>query len=157
MENYTAYQGIYSSTAATVQIKKSNEDINIPKYQHNGDAGFDFESSEDVIIAPNETKLIGTGLFMKIPFGFELQIRPRSGLSLKTKLRVANSPGTIDSTYTGEIKIIMDNIGKQNEFIKKGDRIAQGVLSTVKQAIFVEVEELEKTDRGVGGFGSTGV
>lgn len=138
-----------------VKIKTING-ANVPKYETAGAAGFDLASTEMSIIAPGETVLIGTGLFMEIPEGYELQIRPRSGMSVKTKLRVANSPGTIDSDYRGEIKIILTNHGTDYRTINVGDRIAQGVLAPVYQARFVKVELMSETERGDGGFGSTG-
>ena len=140
-----------------VKIKKLSENAIIPQYQTNGAAGFDFHAIEDMEIDPRKTVLVKTGLSMEIPEGYELQVRPRSGMSLKTKMRVANSPGTIDSDYRGEICIIMENIGLLGSLpfqIKKGDRIAQGVLCPVYQAVFIE-DELNETERGEGGFGST--
>ena len=140
-----------------VKIKKLSENAIIPQYQTNGAAGFDFHAIEDMEIDPRKTALVKTGLSMEIPEGYELQVRPRSGMSLKTKMRVANSPGTIDSDYRGEICIIMENIGLLGSLpfqIKKGDRIAQGVLCPVYQAVFIE-DELNETERGEGGFGST--
>lgn len=107
-------------------------------------------------IQPNETKLIRTGLAMEIPLGYELQLRPRSGLSLETKLRIANSPATIDSDFRGEIKIIVENIGDEPITITHHDRIAQGVLKEVLQANFIEVDSLGDTKRGEGGFGHSG-
>lgn len=106
---------------------------------------------------PGETVLVGTGLSFEIPLGFELQVRPRSGMSLKTKLRVSNSPGTIDSDYRGEVKIIIDNIGHSPYTVEIGDRIAQGVIAQAFQTVFEEVTELTDTERGAGGFGSSGV
>lgn len=105
---------------------------------------------------PNEIKTVRTGLSMEIPEGYELQIRPRSGLSLTTKLRIANTPGTIDADYRGEILIIVENIGTEPIVINHHDRIAQGVLNKVPQANFIIAEELSDTERGDGGFGHTG-
>ena len=141
-----------------VKIKKLHQDAVIPQYQTKGAAGFDFHAIEDMEISPRQTVLVKTGLSMEIPEGYELQVRPRSGMSLKTKIRVANAPGTVDSDYRGEICIIMENIGMLASFpyqIKKGDRIAQGVICPVYQAAFIE-EELSETERGEGGFGSSG-
>jgi dUTP pyrophosphatase len=140
-----------------VSFKKLSPDAVTPTYQTKGAAGFDFHAIEDMEIEPRKTVLVRTGLSVQIPEGFELQVRPRSGMSLKTKIRVANSPGTIDSDYRGEICIIMENIGMLSSFpyeIKKGDRIAQGVICPVYQATFIE-DELSDTERGEGGFGST--
>lgn len=127
----------------------------VPKYATKGSAGFDFHSLNNYTIAPNETVLIKTGLAMGIPTGYEIQVRPRSGLSLKTKLRICNSPGTIDSDYFMEIGIIIENTGNEYININEGDRIAQGVLCPVFQANFKVVNKLKETSR-LGGFGSTG-
>lgn len=140
-----------------IKVKKLYESVVLPEYKTSGAAAFDFESMIDIIINPNETKIIPTGLAFEIPDGYELQVRPRSGLSAKTKLRVSNSPGTIDSDYRGEVCIILDNISSQDSYtINKGERIAQGVISKVEKITFEEVENLSETERGEGGFGSTG-
>ena len=132
----------------------------LPKYETNGAAGMDVSSKGDVTILPGETKLVPTGLFVQIPDGYEIQVRPRSGLSLKTALRVANAPGTIDSDYRGEICVIMQNTSYSVEaYIKTGDRIAQLVIKEVPQISWFEVYDknaLSATVRGDGGFGSTG-
>jgi dUTP pyrophosphatase len=152
-----------------VKIKKLHPDAIIPKYATPGAAGFDLVAIEDVAIEPSTTVLIKTGLSFEIPEGYELQIRPRSGTSLRTPLRVANSPGTVDADYRGEVCVIMSNIQVHPsysaglygvslaQYINKGDRIAQGVICPIIQGSFVEVEELNNTQRGAGGFGSTGV
>ena len=141
-----------------VKVKRLHPDAVIPKYATPGAAGFDLVAVEDVFIAPRETKLVPTGIAVEIPWGYEMQIRPRSGFSLKTPLRIANAPGTVDSDFRGEVKIIATNTSENKGFyIKKGDRIAQGVIAPVMRAIFEEVDELSETDRGLGGFGSTGV
>jgi dUTP pyrophosphatase len=140
-----------------VKIKKTSVNAKTPLYATSGAAGFDFQALDQIIILPQQTVIIKTGLCMEIPEGYELQIRPRSGTSYKTSLRIANSPGTIDSDFRGEIGIIVTNIDTQNSFtINEGDRIAQGVLSEVIQANFEEVEFLSETQRGQNGFGSTG-
>jgi dUTP pyrophosphatase len=140
-----------------IKLKKLHKDAIIPKYQHTTDAGFDLHTIEAFTLQPSEIRLIPTGLAMAIPEGYELQIRPRSGISLKTKLRVANSPGTVDASYRGEIMVIMENIDSVfPAHITKGDRIAQGILNKINQAVFEEVDDLDETDRGSGGFGSTG-
>jgi len=142
-----------------VKIKKLHPDAIIPTYGSKYAAGFDFYALEDIIIRPGETDLIKTGIAMAIPEGYEIQVRPRSGMSLKTSFRVANAPGTIDSDYRGECCVIGHNLadGKlRNISIKKGDRIAQGVLGKIPQANFQVVEDLDDTERGQGGFGSTG-
>ena len=137
-------------------IKKLSPLAEIPNYQTEEASGFDLHSIEDIILKPNERKLIGTGLAFEIPKGYEIQIRPRSGLAYKHGISVLNSPGTIDSDYRGEIKVLLINHSDTDFEIKIGERIAQGVIQEVIQAKFEEVEELNKTARGAGGFGSTG-
>ncbi len=139
-----------------IKIKKLNKKAIIPAYQTKEAAGFDLHSIEDVVINPGERKLIGTGLAFEIEFGYEVQIRPRSGLAYKHGITVLNTPGTIDSDYRGEIKVLLINHGSEPFEIKKGERIAQAVIAPVIQAEIVEVEELSDTERGSGGFGSTG-
>ena len=140
-----------------ISVVKLHEDAVIPTYGTSGAAGFDFYSVSDVTVEAGQTAIIKTGLAMAICEGFEIQVRPRSGMSAKTKIRVANSPGTIDSDYRGEIGIIVDNTGTEAYEIHVGDRIAQGVLSIVPQASFVSVNSLDETERGAGGYGSTGI
>lgn len=139
-----------------VQIKKTHPDAIIPKYQTKGAAGVDLHSVEYVLILPGDTKLIDTGLTIELPENIELQIRPRSGLSFQTGLRVANAPGTVDPDFRGIIKIILNNTGVLPFEVKKGDRIAQGVFAPFVQVEFNEVEDLNETERGQKGFGSTG-
>jgi len=139
-----------------LKVKKLNKLAEIPQYQTQEAAGFDLHSVEDVVIAPNERKLIGTGLSFEIPKGYEIQIRPRSGLAYKHGITVLNSPGTIDSDYRGEIKVLLINHSNESFEIKVGERIAQAVIQEVIQATFEEVEELNDTARGNKGFGSTG-
>lgn len=148
---------------AEVPVGIYNESgLEYPRYAIEGDSGMDIRSSRDLMLAPGATELIPTGLYFDIPKGYELQVRPRSGQSLKTKFRVANSPGTIDSNYTGELKIIADNIGEHEHYIRTGDRICQIVLQQVpvmKLVAYTSKEELLKakeTLRGSAGFGSTG-
>ncbi|MDQ0154945.1 dUTP diphosphatase [Robertmurraya andreesenii] len=165
-----------------VKIKRLHPEAVIPKYAHDYDAGFDLVATEDVIVEPGETVKVPTGLAFEIPQGYELQIRPRSGVTLKTKLRV--QLGTVDAGYRGEVGVIVDNIAsdpfgnfdhypngidrnpierQEQEYeydayiIRKGDRIAQAVIKRVEQAQFIEVDELSETARGDGGFGSSGV
>ena len=136
-------------------INKSKN--NLPFYATEGSAGMDVYSNEELALEPLSTTIVKTGLFVKIPEGYEIQVRPRSGLSAKSKLRIANSPGTIDSDYLGEIGIIIDNISDIYHYsIKKGERLAQLVLKKVEQIEWEEVEEFsEITERNTGGFGST--
>lgn len=147
---------ILKQTNPVVKIKLLHEKAEIPEYATEGSSGFDFKTLESYKVLAGETILVRTGIAMEIPFGWELQIRPRSGLSLNTKLRIPNSPATIDSDYRDEIKIIIHNSGKYPEIIKENTRIAQGVLCKVPKAIFELVENLSKTSR-IGGFGSTGM
>ena len=145
---------------AFVNVRVYNEtDMALPRYETTGAAGMDVFAKQDVHIMPNSTTLVPTGLFVAIPDGYEIQVRPRSGLSLKTALRVANAPGTVDSDYRGEICVIMWNTGQVGLTVKQGDRIGQLVLCEVPQILWEPVsskEGLGSTDRGVGGFGSTG-
>lgn len=140
-----------------IKVLKSNGNAMIPEYKTDGSAGFDLRTTETMLLAPKETYIFKTGLAFEIPEGYEMQIRPRSGLSAKTKLRVANSPGTIDSDYRGEVGIIIDNTGIEPITILAGERIAQGLIKETIKANFIEVDNLENTDRGEGGFGSTGI
>ena len=131
----------------------------LPKYETLGAAGMDVRANEAVCIRPGEVKLIPTGIFVAIPQGFEIQVRPRSGLSLKTKFRVANAPGTIDSDYRGELCIIAENTGETEISFPLGERVSQIVLAHVPQIVWDAVmskDDLGKTVRGEGGFGSTG-
>lgn len=169
-----------------MNVKRLHENAILPKYAHVTDSGFDLCAVEDAIIEPGETALIKTGLAFDIPKGYEIQVRPRSGVTLKTKLRVQF--GTIDSGYRGEVGVIVDNINTRNlvgdnylidirdnlvniwdwfdtwsDFekgsyvIRKGDRIAQGVIAPVGYPVFEEVDNLTESDRGENGYGSTGV
>ena len=139
-----------------LKIKKIHSDAVIPSYVHEGDAGFDLVSVEDYVLRPGERRAIGTGLQVEIPEGYEMQIRPRSGLAFKQGVTVLNSPGTIDVGYRGEIKVILVNHSDGNYEVKKGERIAQGVINELPKVTIVEVSELSETARGEGGFGSTG-
>ena len=139
-----------------LKIKKLNPEAIIPAYQTELSAGFDLHSIEDYIIKPMERKLIKTGLAFEIEPGYEVQIRPRSGLAFKHGITVLNSPGTIDADYRGEIMVLLINLGSEEFEIKKGERIAQAVIAPVVQAEFEEVDSLSETKRGKGGFGSTG-
>lgn len=140
-----------------VKFKKINPDAVLPFYTTEGSAGFDLSSVENVVVGPKETKVVKTGLVCELPSGYELQIRPRSGLSLKTPLRIANTPGTVDSDYRGEIGIIVWNTGDDPYEIVKGIRIAQGVVCKVEQLPIEEVDTVSETARSSGGFGSTGI
>lgn len=128
-----------------------------PKYETSDSAGMDIRSNEKITIKKGSTETIGTGLYMQLPSGHEAQIRSRSGLASKKGVIVLNSPGTIDADYTGEIKIILANLSGEDFEVKKGDRIAQMVIAEYEQAYFEDVDSLDETDRGSGGFGSTGI
>jgi len=130
----------------------------LPAYETNASAGMDLRANLDgpVILKPLERSLIPTGLFIELPVGYEAQIRPRSGLAIKKGITLLNAPGTIDADYRGEIKIILANISNVDFIVNNGERIAQMVIARHEQAQWVEVEKLEESDRGAGGFGSTG-
>lgn len=143
-----------------VKVKRlaHNSDLPLPAYESEGSSGMDIRASlrKTVFLNPGEIKLIPTGLAVAVPPGYEAQIRPRSGLALRHGIGMVNSPGTIDSDYRGEIGIIMINWGTAPYAVNRGDRIAQMVLSKVYRADFAEVEDLDATSRGRGGFGHTG-
>lgn len=130
--------------------------LELPDYATAGAAGMDVLSAEDVTLAPGGRHAVATGLALAIPPGFEIQVRPRSGLALKHGITVPNTPGTIDSDYRGELKVILINHGQDAFAIRRGDRVAQLVLAPVTRAAWLKVDELDHTERGEGGFGSTG-
>ncbi len=137
-------------------INKSNNSL--PEYSTEHSAGMDLRANLDqsVTLKPGERKLIPTGLFFEIPEGFEVQVRPRSGLAIKNGISVLNSPGTIDADYRGEVCVILINLGTEDFVINNGDRIAQMVVAKYEKCSWTLVEELSSTDRGSGGFGHTG-
>ena len=141
-----------------IQIKKLSNEVLTPKYETSGSSGMDIAAyiERDIIINPGEKALIPTGFSLSVPRGYEVQIRPRSGLAVKKGVTVLNTPGTIDSDYRGEIKVILINLSKDEFSVKSGERIAQMVVCPIKQVIVEEVKELTETIRGIGGFGSTG-
>jgi len=141
-----------------VEVKRlpHGEGLPLPAYATAGAAGMDVVSAEDVTIAPGARHAVATGLAMAIPQGYEIQVRPRSGLAYKHGITVPNTPGTIDSDYRGELKVLLINHGTEPFPIARGDRVAQLVLAPVVQAAWTEVDELDATARGEGGFGSTG-
>tara|TARA_Y200000002_G_C22177006_1_gene453508 strand:+ start:66 stop:506 length:441 start_codon:yes stop_codon:yes gene_type:complete len=142
-----------------ILIKRLSKEVVLPKYETEGSSGMDLSANVDdeIIINPGETSIIPTGLALSIPTGYEVQIRPRSGLAAKKKISVLNTPGTIDSDYRGEVKVILINLGKEIFKVIKGLRIAQMVVCPIVKAKFEEVENLSETNRGTGGFGSTGI
>jgi len=144
---------------SNIKVKIVNSSDNpLPQYETIGSAGMDIRAmlTEPVIIKPLQRVLIPTGLFIELPDGYEAQIRPRSGLAFKKGLGVLNSPGTIDSDYRGEIKIILINLSNETVVINTGERIAQMVIARYEKISFEEVDSLSSTDRGAGGFGHTG-
>ena len=131
--------------------------LDLPAYATAGAAGMDVVAAENVILRPGMRHAVATGFAMAIPTGFEIQVRPRSGLALKHGIMVPNTPGTVDSDYRGEVKVILVNLSEDNFAIQRGDRIAQLVLAPVTLTQWDEVEELDETERGEDGFGSTGI
>lgn len=143
-----------------MEVKIINRSKNpLPKYETTGSAGMDIRANlpEAVSLSPLERKLIPTGLFIELPNGTEAQVRPRSGLALKKGITVLNSPGTVDADYRGEIGVILVNLSNETFIVEQGERIAQLVIAEHQQPKFVLVEELSSTERGTGGFGSTGI
>jgi len=158
MSRTSAAEGAQTLAPVPVRIKRlpHGEGLDLPAYATRGSAGMDVVSAEAVTIAPGQRYAVATGLALAIPPGYEIQVRPRSGLAFKHGITVPNTPGTIDSDYRGELLVLLINHGLRDFSIARGDRIAQIVLAPVVQAAWDEVEELETTDRGAGGFGSTG-
>ena len=144
--------------AVDVRIKRlpHGHGLDLPAYATAGAAGMDVLAAENVTLKPGQRHAVATGFAVAIPDGYEIQVRPRSGLALKHGISVPNTPGTIDSDYRGEVKIIMINHGDEAFVIQRGDRVAQLVLAPVTCAAWHAVEELDDTERGAGGFGSTG-
>ena len=142
-----------------IQIKKLSNAVLTPKYATPDSSGMDIAAymEQDIIINSGDRAIIPTGFSLSVPRGYEVQIRPRSGLAAKKGITVLNTPGTIDSDYRGEIKVILVNLGKDKFTIKNSDRIAQMVICPIEQVSIEEVMELSETDRGTGGFGSTGI
>lgn len=141
----------------TVRFRLLDSSAKLPTYAHPGDAGMDVCSIEDVVIAPGARALVKTGFAMEIPDGFEAQIRPRSGLAIKSGITVLNTPGTIDSGYRGEVGVILINLSDVPFHVEKGMKIAQMVIAKFERAEVEVVSELSSSERGAGGFGSTGV
>ncbi len=142
----------------TVEIKRLSNGGNLPMpaYKTEGAAGMDIVAAESLTLKPGRRQAVATGFAVAIPHGYEIQVRPRSGLALEHGITCLNTPGTIDSDYRGEIKIILANLGDEYFEVKRGDRIAQLVVAPVTRAAFAEVDTLSDTQRGAGGFGSTG-
>lgn len=143
-----------------MQVKIINRSKHaLPTYETSASAGMDVRANldESIELKPLERALVKTGLFMELPVGYECQVRPRSGLALKKGITVLNSPGTVDADYRGEVGVILINLSNETFVVEDGERIAQLVFAEVAQAEWTQVEELTETDRGAGGFGSTGV
>lgn len=139
-------------------IKRLDPSVALPSYAYAGDAGLDLRSNEDVTLGPLERRLVGTGLAIAIPDGYAGFVQPRSGLALREGLSMANTPGLVDAHYRGELKVCAINLDAHNPIhIERGERIAQLVIQKVPVVALCEVDELDETDRGVGGFGSSGV
>lgn len=149
------------NTDLTINIKRISsgfDDVELPHYATAGSAGMDIRAAvnDEVILKGGKTILVPTNISVELPEGFEIQVRPRSGMAINHSIGILNSPGTIDSDYRGEIKIILFNFGEEDFIIKRGDRIAQLIISKVYRASLNEIAELNTTDRGSGGFGHTG-
>ncbi|WP_432557481.1 dUTP diphosphatase [Granulicoccus sp. GXG6511] len=140
-----------------VLIHRLDPDLPVPAYSHEGDAGADLHTTEDLVLAPGERRLVGTGVAVALPWGYAGFVHPRSGLAARHGLTVVNAPGTIDAGYRGEIKVCLLNTDREQPIsLRRGDRIAQLVIQTVARASFVEAADLPDSMRGVGGHGSTG-
>lgn len=161
----TANSRTEEATAAAIEVRvvplAHAKGLTLPAYQTPGSAGLDLQAAigrrEAIVIAPGARALVPTGLVFELPQGFEAQVRPRSGLALKNGITVLNSPGTIDSDYRGEVKVILINLGSEPFAIARGDRIAQMIITPVTQATLIRAREVTETSRGAGGFGSTRV
>jgi dUTP pyrophosphatase len=152
----TNSDNLSESVLVLVKRLEHGEGLDLPAYATDGAAGMDVLAAEDVELAPGGRHAVATGLSVAIPAGYEIQVRPRSGLALKHGISMPNAPGTIDSDYRGELKIILINHGSDLFAIRRGDRIAQLVIAPVVRGSWLEVETLDETARGEGGFGSTG-
>lgn len=140
-----------------VKIKLLNNEAQVPTYAHEGDSGVDLRALKDYTLNPGDVVLIGTGIAIQFEKGYEAQIRPRSGLASKQRISVINTPGTLDAGFSGECKVALINLGQHVQQIKKGERIAQMVFAPVLHAEFNVVDQFDETERGEGGFGSTGI
>lgn len=147
-----------SDERVVLRVLRIDKDVPLPSYAHEGDAGLDLFSREEVVLKPFERKLVGTGIKVEIPRGYAGFVQPKSGRAAKEGLSIVNTPGLIDSGYRGEVKAILINLDPEKEIvIKKGEKIAQLVIQKVETVSVMEVEELSETSRGEGGFGSTGI
>jgi len=150
------FKELYILMALKIKMQKI-ADVPTPNYAHKGDSGVDLYAAESCILKPMERRLVPTGLRLEIPYGYEGQVRPKSGLAINHGLGHANSVGTIDSCYRGEIKVPLINFGNEDYEVEKGKKIGQMVFAKVEEAVFEEVEGLSNTTRNEGGFGSTGL
>ena len=141
----------------TVKFRRIDPSATLPSYAHPGDAGMDIRSIEELVVEPGARRLVHTGLVMILPPDYEAQVRPRSGLALKNGVTVLNTPGTIDAGYRGEVGVILANFGSEPFKVEKGSKVAQIVIAPCTRAEIVETVEVDVTERGEGGFGSTGV
>ena len=159
MNDHPNRQATLSEIEVRLAREPENEDLPLPSYQTAGSAGLDLRAAvrEEITLQPGEIRDVPTGIRVAVPVGYEAQVRPRSGLALREGLGVANAPGTIDSDYRGELRVILINLGSKRVVIRRGDRVAQLVISPVARARLREVEHLDHTERGSGGFGHTGV
>lgn len=148
-----------NKVAVSIKKKEDCQDLSLPSYATTGSSGMDLyaDTKSPISIEPGEIKLISVGFYISVPYGFEAEIRPRSGLALKHGISLVNSPGTIDSDFRGLVSVILINLGKSKFIVKRGDRIAQMVIKEVTRAELNLVEELDETVRSAGGFGHTGI
>jgi len=151
------YFKLVSKNMLKLKVKRIRKDIILPEYKTEGASGFDLSSSIDSLLKAGEFAVIPTGLIIEVPPGYEAQVRPRSGLAANNGIGVLNTPGTIDSDYRGEIKIVLFNFSDKDFHIRKGDRIAQMVISKIERVKIIEVENISGSERGTQGFGSTGI
>lgn len=151
------YFKLVSKNMLKLKVKRIRKDIILPEYKTEGASGFDLSSSIDSLLKAGEFAVIPTGLIIEVPPGYEAQVRPRSGLAASNGIGVLNTPGTIDSDYRGEIKIVLFNFSDKDFNIRKGDRIAQLVISKIERVKIIEVENISGSERGTQGFGSTGI
>lgn len=140
-----------------VELKFLDDLADIPTYAHEGDSGFDLIANDNLILRAGARACVPTGIAVAVPLGYELQVRPRSGLALKHGITVLNSPGTVDAGYRGQVGVILINHGDEDFTVVRGMKIAQGVIAPVMKAEFIVVSELSETSRGAGGYGSTGI
>jgi len=148
-----------ASVRLLIRRKEGCEDLPLPRYMSAGASGMDLHAAVDgdMVIQPGQVGLVPTGLHIALPPGYEAQVRPRSGLALKQRVTVLNAPGTVDSDYRAEVRVILANLGEEPFTVQRGMRIAQMIISRVERAEIVEVDELDETQRQFGGFGSTGL